>query len=120
MKTIQINREKLHTLYGGCYESMNLVFSEFIGSYDEMKKNLTSAFQSGNLSSFKRVLHFHGPSFTYLGFPDIAILFKNLERKSEGAVTYFEIVPDFNELMQAVETSYWQITSEASSYKQAI
>ncbi len=120
MKTIQIDREVLCTLYDGCQESLHEMFTEFIGSYAELKKNLSSAYQSGNLHSLKRVLHFHGPSFTYLGMPAVAEMFKELERKSTQADHHYVIAADFNELMQVVEQGYQQVLLEMECYKKAI
>ena len=120
MKTIQLDREVLLSLYGDCKDSQIEVFSEFLSSYSEIKKNLYSAFESGNLFSLKRVLHFHGPSFMYLGIPAMAAKFKDLEQKCSQADTHFSIAADFTELMQAVEKSWVQATIEMESFRKAV
>lgn len=120
MKTIQIDREVLCTLYDGCQESLNEMFTEFLGSYDELRKNLYSAFESGNLNSLKRVLHFHGPSFTYLGMPVVADMFKDLEKKCAQADNHFIVSADFAALMKAVEEGYNQAIKEMDYYKKAV
>ncbi len=120
MKTIQLDREVLLNLYGDCKDSQIQVFSVFLSSYPEIKKNLYSAFESGNLNSLKRVLHFHGPSFMYLGIPQVAGSFKNLELKCSEVDTHFSIATDFAELMQAVERSWVQATIEMESFREAV
>ena len=120
MKTIQIDREVLCSIYGECHSGLNEVFSEFLGSYDELKQNLFSAFESGNLSSLKRLLHFHGPSFMYLGIPSVAGMFKELEHKCSQADNYFLVADDFKNLMQLVEESWQQVVYEMEYFKRAV
>jgi hypothetical protein len=120
MKTIQLDREVLQNLYGDCQESLVEIFSEFLTSYSEIKHNLFSAFNSGNLSSLKRVLHFHGPSFMYLGIPQVAAMFKDLELKCSGLDNHFALSKDFSELMQAVEESWQQAANEMEHFRKAV
>lgn len=117
MKTIQLDREVLQNLYGDCPESLVEIFSEFLANYSEIKQNLFSTFNSGNLSSLKRVLHFHGPSFMYLGMPQVADMFKNLELKCSGIDNHFSVSKDFSELMQAVEKSWQEATNEMEHFR---
>jgi hypothetical protein len=120
MKTIQLDRGVLQNLYGDCLDNQIEIFSEFIASYAELKKNLFSAFDSGNLNSLKRVLHFHGPSFMYLGIPQVAAMFKNLELKCSQLDNHFSLSKDFSELMQAVEGSWLQATNEMEHFRKAV
>jgi hypothetical protein len=120
MKTIQIDRDVLRNLYGGCEESMNEVFTEFLNGFNELKQNLSAAFDSGNLLSLKRLLHFHGPSFMYLGIPDVAAMFKGLEQKCAAANNQSSIAADFNELMQSVEECWLEIGNETACFKKAV
>ncbi len=120
MKTIQIDREVLSTLYGGCHESMNEVFTEFLRGYSELKQNLFAAFDSGNLSSLKRLLHFHGPSFMYLGIPLVAGMFKDMELKCSLGGNHFSLSADFKRLMGAVEESWLQVADETDCLKKAV
>jgi hypothetical protein len=120
MKTILLDRDVLQNLYGDCPESLVEIFSEFLANYPEVKQNLFSTFNSGNLSSLKRVLHFHGPSFMYLGMPQVADMFKGLELKCSGIDNHFSLSNDFKELMQAVEAGWLQATNEMKNYKKAV
>lgn len=120
MKTILLDREVLHNLYGDCEESMMEIFSEFLASYAETKQTLFSAFESGNLNTLKRVLHFHGPSFMYLGIPEVAVMFKNLESRCTEEDNHFALSPDFAELMQDVERSRVQVQIEMKYLKKAV
>lgn len=120
MKTIQLDRGVLQNLYGDSPKSLIEIFSEFITAYPGIKQNLFSTFNSGNLSSLKRILHFHGPSFMYLGIPEVADMFKNLELKCSGNDNHFSLSNDFKELMQAVEASWLQATSEMENLRKAV
>ncbi|MEI2737969.1 MAG: hypothetical protein V9F01_04220 [Chitinophagaceae bacterium] len=120
MKTIQVDNDVLNSLYGDSKDSLNEVFSAYISSYHEMKQNLSSAFCSGNLNSLKRLLHFHGPSYMYLGMPQLANMFNALEQKCAQVGNHFAISSDFAELMQLIENSYLQIANEVVYLKKAI
>ena len=120
MKTIQLDREVLQNLYGDSQDSMIEIFSEFLTGYYEIKQTLNSAFESGNLSSLKRVLHFHGPSFMYLGLPDVALMFKTLEQKCTQVVAHFSLSKEFAELMQTVEGSWLETKNEMQFLKKAV
>lgn len=120
MKTIQLDRTVLQTLYGDCLDNQIEIFSEFIAGFSELKKNLFSAFDSGNLNSLKRVLHFHGPSFMYLGIPQVAAMFKDLELKCTQQDNHFSLSTDFAELMEAVEGSWLQATNEMEYFRKAV
>lgn len=120
MNAIHIDEEVLDTLFGGCEDSLNEVYSIFISGYPETRKNLSSAFYSGNLNSLKRLLHFHGPSFMYLGLPQVADMFKKLEHKCLQAGNHFTIADDFSVLMQAMETSLEEILKASQRFKKAV
>ncbi len=120
MKTNLIDREVLSNLFGECHDSLNEIFTAFVNSYPETKQNLSSAFCSGNLNSLKRLLHFHGPSFMYLGLPTVADLCKKLEQKCVHAGNHFMIADEFSELIQAIECSYEEVIRETAFLKKAV
>lgn len=120
MKTIQLDREVLQNLYGDCRDSLIEIFSVFLTNYSEIKQTLYSAFESGNLSSLKRVLHYHGPSFMYLGMPQVAGKFKDLELKCFQVDNHFSIASDFDELMQAVEGGWLLAKNEMECFNKAV
>ena len=120
MKTIQLDRGVLQNLYGDCQDSMIEIFSEFLTEYPEIRKTMFAAFESGSLSSLKRVLHFHGPSFMYLGIPGVAAMFKDLESKCSQVDSHFALATDFAELMQTVERSCLQAKNEMEYLRKAV
>jgi hypothetical protein len=120
MKTILLDRVVLQNLYGDSRESMIEIFSEFLTSYTATKNALFSAFESGNLTSLKRVLHYHGPSFMYLGLPEVAAKFKNLELKCFQAESHFSLSNDFAELMDTVEIGWQHAKNELDNIKNAV
>lgn len=120
MKAIQIDDQVLYDLFGGCEDSLNEVYSVFISSYQETRQNLSSAFYSGNLHSLKRLLHFHGPSFMYLGLPQVAGMFKELEHKCAQAGNHFTIAEDFSVLMQTMETCLEEILRVTQRFRKAV
>jgi len=120
MKTIQLNRDVLQNLYGDCQESMIEIFSDFLTEFTETRQTLFSAFDSGNLSSLKRVLHFHGPSFMYLGLPEVAAMFKSLEQRCTEVDIHFALSKDFAELVKTVDGCWMRIRNEMEYLKKAV
>jgi HPt (histidine-containing phosphotransfer) domain-containing protein len=120
MKTIQLDKGVLQNLYGDCQDSMIEIFSDFLTDFTETRQNLSSAFDSGNLSSLKRVLHFHGPSFMYLGLPEVAALFKSLEQKCAQVDNHFSVSKDFEELVQILDGSWMKVKNEMEHLKKAV
>lgn len=120
MKTILFDHEVLANLYGDCQDSLNEVFSEFLNGYEPMKQGLSSAFASGNLFTLKRLLHYYGPSYMYLGMPRMSEMFKNLEQKCAQAGNHFELSAEFAELIRMVEKSYGEAISQLSFLKKAV
>jgi hypothetical protein len=120
MKTIQLDRDVLQNLYGDCQESMTEIFSDFLTDFSETRQNLISAFDSGNLLSLKRTLHFHGPSFMYLGLPEVAAAFKAMEKKCLESDNHFSLSKDFNELIEFVDGSCNRVKIEMEFLKKAV
>lgn len=120
MKKIQLDRDVLQSLYGDCRENMIEIFSDFLESYPETKKSLFAAYNSGNLTSLKRVLHYHGPSFMYLGLPEIAAQFKSLEQQCCSVNINYALSKDFTELMESVEESWLQAKNEMCHIKKEV
>jgi hypothetical protein len=120
MKTIQLDNEVLQSLYSGCEESKEEVFSEFISSYSDLKNNLVTVYASGNLVSIKSTLHYHGPSFMYLGAPEVASMFKKLELQCGVSQSTNSISAQFNELLEMVEATWLQVIDNCKSYKKAV
>ena len=103
MKTILPNLTVLQNIYGDSRENMMGVFSEFIAAYPGIRQTLYTAYESGNLRSLKRVLHYYAPSFMYLGLPEVAGIFNNLELKCSRGDNHFSLAKDFAELMETIE-----------------
>ncbi|MFI5130319.1 MAG: Hpt domain-containing protein [Chitinophagales bacterium] len=119
MKTIQISRPILQSLYGDCTESMAEVFSQFLSSHSEISENLVSSYNSEDLELLKKFLHFHGPSFMYLGMPLVSDCFKNLEEQCKRGSDRSSISSEFNILMHFVDQSKQLIANELASLKKA-
>ena len=119
MKTIQINKEVLHSIYGGCAESIKEVFSEFLNGHAIIRQNLLSSFQSGSFDSLKRFLHHHGPSFMYIGMPYISASFKELEQQCMGVTDQYLISDNFSNLIQLVDESKDLVVNEMEHLIQA-
>lgn len=119
MKTIQISRPVLQSLYGDCTESMAEVFSQFLDSHSEIRDNLVSSYNSGSIELLKKFLHYHGPSFMYLGMPVISDCFKNLEEKCKQGSDHSTIANGFNVLLQFVDQSRDMILKELACFKKA-
>ena len=112
MIALQPDRTVLQTIYGDSRENMIGIFSEFLSSYPDVRKTLYSAFESGNLNSFKRVLHYHGPSFNYRGLPEVADMFHDLKLKCYQAENHFALSKDFETLMKTLEGGWLQVKKE--------
>ena len=112
MKTIQISRTVLKSLYGDCTASMTAVFSQFLNSHSEIRDNLVSSYNSGSVESLKKFLHYHGPSFMYLGMPLVSDCFKNLEEQCKQSADHLSISSGFSRLIQFVDQSKQMVIKE--------
>jgi hypothetical protein len=119
MKTIQISKSMLQSLYGGSTESMVTVFSEFLNCHSAIRENLVSSYNSGSIDSLKKLLHYHGPTFMYLGMPVISNCFKNLEERCKQGSDRSSISTGFFVLIQFVDQSKQMIMKELECLKGA-
>ncbi|MBL7737746.1 MAG: hypothetical protein JNK14_00900 [Chitinophagaceae bacterium] len=117
MKTIQISRPVLQSLYGDSTESMAEVFSQFLSSHSEIRENLVSSYHSGSIELFKKFLHFHGPSFMYLGMPAVSDCFKSLEEQCKHGADNSSLSHGFNLLIQFVDQSRQMIANELACFR---
>lgn len=120
MKTVQLNLEVLQNLYGDCEESKAEVFSEFLSTYAELKRNLFNAYDAGDLYALKSLLHYHGPSFMYLGVPEVADSFKKLELRCVHVTDTHAVSVDFFKLLQMVDDTWLQVYNYTTYYKKAV
>lgn len=120
MKTIKLNNEVLQNLYGDCEESKGEVFSEFISTYSEMKQKLFLAYDSGDMDTLKSLLHLYGPSFMYLGVPDVSEFFKNLELECSGILNRNSFSVNFFKLLQMVDDTWLEVYNQTVYFKKAV
>ena len=118
MKTLQINRPVLDSLYGNSSDSMFEVFTTFLGEHAVIRQNLFSSFHSGNTLLLQRALHHHAPSFMYLGLPIITDSFRQMEHlcKNKGENESMSI--EFTNLIALVDRSKAIIEQELSGMTQ--
>ena len=123
MKTIQISRSVLETLYGDSTESITEVFHEFLKSDPDIKTSLFSSCNSDRIELLELFLHHNGPSFMYLGMPFISTYFRELEIKCKESGDRSLISYEFPILLQMIERSRLMIIKElemlTSNYKMA-
>jgi hypothetical protein len=102
---LQIDETILKSYYDGSSELILEVFNEFLQSYTEITDNLNTSFQNKDYTALTGYLHFHGPMFSYLGLPNIALKFKELEIAYNNTTDYDALVPQYTELMHQIEQS---------------
>ena len=117
---MQLNTEVLLNLYGACEESKAQVFNEFLSGYSELKQNLCSAYESGSLDSMRTLFHHYGPSFLYLGVPEVAESFKKLEMQCKTVQDHHAITADFFRLLQMVDDTWLLVYNQTHYYKKAV
>ena len=122
MKTIHLSRSVLQSLYGDCTESMAEVFSQFLNSHAEIRENLVSSYNSGSVELLKKILHYHGPSFMYVGMPAVLACFKNLEERCKQGSDRSSLSREFNVLIHLVDQSRQIIADELAClrFKRAV
>ncbi|MGZ8558355.1 MAG: hypothetical protein ACXWWC_08485 [Chitinophagaceae bacterium] len=119
MKTIQIDKAVLQSLYGENLDCLNEVFSEFLSIHAEIKQNLVSSYETGEFNSLKKLLHYHGPSFMYVGMPDVSSLFKQLELQCKSASEHHSMETDFSLLIEMIDESRRLVIAEMSHLESA-
>ena len=120
MKTIHISRAVLQSLYGDSTEGMVEVFSQFLNSHSEIRESLVASYNSGNVELLKKFLHYHGPSFMYLGMPVVSDCFRNLEEQCKQGSDRSSLSIGFNVLIQFVDQSRQMIANELACFKKAV
>ena len=120
MKSIPLDKEVLSNLYGDCQESKAEVFSEFLSSFSDMKTALFAAWESTNLDTLKSMLHFYGPSFMYVGAPQVSGFFKKLEAKCTEVKSSVYLSTGFFELLQMVDDTRMQVIHLRSEYRAVV
>ncbi len=120
MKKYEINKTVLDQFYCGCQESMQEVFTEFLNRYTQMKSAIASSYHSNSITELKRCLHSNGPSFMYLGLPEISLFFKKLEVQCTGETTEPVSETDYSTLMQMTDAAYLCVSNEAKLFPKNI
>lgn len=120
MKKYTINKDVLDQFYNGCNESMQEVFTEFLNRYSEIRSEITNAYISCSTPDLKRCLHSNGPSFMYLGLPEISLFFKKLELQCLGEIKNPVSELEYITIMQMIDAAYNSINAESKFLETAI
>jgi hypothetical protein len=115
MKTMKVRKEVLESIYGNSIESVEEVFKTFLNTHADITKDLLSVYNNGHLDKLKRILHYHGPSFMYLGLPEITDSFKKLEHLCTNVTSHHNVSDSFSSLIQMVEQSRLLVQNELSA-----
>ena len=102
---VQLNREILHDLYGDSPDELKDIFTEYLNSYSAMIENFQSGYNTHRLDLLEYFCHGYGPTFRYLGFPEISnciTAFQKLCRKPEA---FDNIHTTYSALMVMLEES---------------
>jgi hypothetical protein len=107
-----ICRETLFNLYGEMNEDVAVFFTEFIVAYPEFRENCTIAFLNKNPEQLGSLLHQYGPSFTYVGFPQVTTAMKQLEDTCKTVQVFTEIELPYNRLIEMADAAFVEIKKE--------
>lgn len=113
--TMKVKKEVLQSIYGNSFESLQEVFSTFLNTHADIAKELTSVYNNGQLDKLRRILHHHGPSFMYLGLPEITDSFKKLEQLCTNVTSHDSVSDSFSSLIQMVEQSRILVQNELTT-----
>jgi hypothetical protein len=120
MKKYDLNKEVLDQFYCGCNESMQEVFIEFLNRHSEIKTDITNSYISRSTPDLKRCFHSNGPSFMYLGLPEISLFFKKLELQCTPGINNPVSDAEYVTIMQMIDAAYQSVTIQSKLIERAV
>ncbi len=112
MKAIKFNRQLVESFYGDQTESVSDLLVTFVNDFSKTKEDLITAFQSGKPDRLSELLHYHAPSFTYLGLPALTTECRRLELKCMFLTNPDTIKAEFFVLLDLIQKGKDEIASE--------
>jgi HPt (histidine-containing phosphotransfer) domain-containing protein len=103
MKTVKFNRHLIESFYGDQTETAYDLLLTFVNDFSKTKQDLLSAFHSGKSDDLRELLHYHAPSFTYLGLPALTTECRSLELKCIQLQNHDTIQTEFFQLLELIQ-----------------
>jgi HPt (histidine-containing phosphotransfer) domain-containing protein len=119
MKTVKFNRHLLESFYGDQTDSVSDLLVSFVNDFSKTKQDLLSAFHSGKPDDLRELLHYHAPSFTYLGLPVLTTECRNLELKCIRLQNHDTIQTEFFQLLELIQQGKEEIASSLMHSKKS-
>lgn len=120
MTTVTFNHMLLKSIYGEEIESASELFIAFVNDVSKIKQELLLAFQSGEPENLIELLHYHAPSFTYIGLPGLTAECRKLEEKCNYQKKTKSIQADLFTLLDLIEKGKEEVISNYPVLKIAV
>jgi HPt (histidine-containing phosphotransfer) domain-containing protein len=117
MKTVKFNHHLMESFYGDQLESGYELLHTFVNNFSKTKQDLLSAFHSGKSDDLRELLHYHAPSFTYLGLPVLTTECRSLELKCINLQHPNTIQTDFFELIDLIQQGKEEVAAALQPFK---
>ncbi|MBX9782492.1 MAG: hypothetical protein K2X48_04275 [Chitinophagaceae bacterium] len=120
MTTVALNRTLIKSIYGDQVESASELFILFVKDFPKIRHDLLLAFQSGQPENLIQLLHYHAPSFTYMGLPVLTFECQKLEEKCTQQKKLAPLESDFFNLLDLIEKGKEEVVSNFGFLKIAV
>ena len=118
MDSLTLDSQMLFDLYGGSYDDVRFILSDFLDKHDGIINSFNEAFGSG-IEPLTRCAHRHSSAFTYIGLSQLTEECKKFEQECKRAGDPMEVRPAFERLLSIIDQGSLLVRQELTRVKRA-
>ncbi|MFI5131785.1 MAG: hypothetical protein ACHQFX_17410 [Chitinophagales bacterium] len=118
MYSVTLDSQKLYELYGGSYDDVRFILSNYLDKHDDIVNSFHEAFISG-IEPLIKCTHRYSSSFTYIGLSQVTEECRNFEQECKMASDTMELKPGFERLLNIIEQGSVLVKQELTRVKRA-
>ena len=118
MNSLTLDSQMLFDLYGGSYEDVRFILSDYLDKHPGIIQSFYDAFQSG-IESLSRCAHRHSSSFSYIGIPQLTTECKNFEQQCKNAAATSDVTAGFERLLSILDQGALLVKEELNRLERA-
>jgi hypothetical protein len=118
MNSLTLDTSMLSDLYGGSDEDVRFILNDYLARHGDILVSLGDAFGSG-IEALTKSVHFHSPSFSYIGLPQLTAECRQFEQECKSAGDTRVIERGFRHLIDKIHQSADLIKEELARRERA-
>lgn len=118
MEPLSLDSQMLFDLYGGSYEDVRFILSDYLDKHDEIIHSFHEAFASG-IGPLGQCAHRHSSSFSYIGMPQLTAACRDFEQECKNAGDSAAISAKFEKLLSIINEGAVLVKQELTRLKRA-